>query len=643
MEITEPKTQASPAFRVSAGQGVGQSTWLGAGAVERRSELVATGASQLAALSFACSSGVLAVSAANTASIRGQPWAELLFWGGLVLIFVPTAFRLFSTDASDSERAGLVVMLTLALYLVKIVHSPVAFTFPDEFIHLRNLNNILETGRLFETNSILPATPLYPGLEIVTSALATLGHLPAFEAGLMVIGVARVVLALSLFLLYRKLSGSARVAGIGVLVYAANSNFLYWSAQFSYESLSLPLAVMVLYALLLREGSNRFLGFGLSVVSLLALLAIVITHHLTTYTVAALLWALAALYGIFFGRSKNNPWLFALAATLAAVTWYVLVASTTAQYLIPVFQHALEGVVDFASDPSSGRQLFQSTSGSVSPLWERAVGIASVVLILAILPIGLLRIWRQFRRIPLALALAAMSLVYPALLLLRFTSTSWEISNRASEFLFLGLAFVAALPLAASAIPTQWAGLSALPVLRPASVAVTTVLFLGGVIVGWPPNGRLSQPYEISVGTQLLEPQGVTAANWARTSLGTDNRIATDYANGRLLLSYGEQYPLTGGARGINEMLDATRVDRGILEILRENRIQYVLLDKRLIGGDPVQSIYFSREADSGTEKYHSPEVADKFEVQKGVDLLFDSGDLLIYDVGVLSHAAPAR
>ena len=47
----------------------------------------------------------------------------------------------------------------------------------------------------------------------------------------------------ALFVLFTRVSGSARLAGIAVMIYAGNSNFLFWGAQYSYESLSLPLLV----------------------------------------------------------------------------------------------------------------------------------------------------------------------------------------------------------------------------------------------------------------------------------------------------------------------------------------------------------------------------------------------------------------
>ena len=69
-------------------------------------------------------------------------------------------------------------------------------------------------------------------------------HDGRMQSALIVIGVARLIMMLALFLLFERLSGSSRVAGLAALVYCASPNFLFWSSQYSYQSLALPLAVL---------------------------------------------------------------------------------------------------------------------------------------------------------------------------------------------------------------------------------------------------------------------------------------------------------------------------------------------------------------------------------------------------------------
>ena len=74
---------------------------------------------------------------------------------------------------------------------------------------------------------------------MITAPLAQLADIGIFLSGTIVIGTARLVLMLALFLFLERVIGSARAAGIGVAIYACNPSFLYFDSQFGYESLAL--------------------------------------------------------------------------------------------------------------------------------------------------------------------------------------------------------------------------------------------------------------------------------------------------------------------------------------------------------------------------------------------------------------------
>lgn len=611
------------------------------------------GVISLAQITVLSACGLLLLAEANWYAVRGEPVGEYFFWVGLLLIFVPCSVRLVAEQTSREERILLLLGLGIALYVTKVIRSPIAFTFPDELIHLRNLNEIVSSGHLFNTNGILPATPFYPGLEMVTAALASLSGLSPFTAGLVVIGTARLIILLSLFFLYEALTGSARVASVGALLYTGNANYLFWTAQFSYESLSLPLAAMFIYILYRREKSNqRTLDIGLTVAALVTLFAVIITHHLTSYVVVGLLWAWVVVSRVRSSRRRHPLWRMALIATLATIAWLIIVATPTIGYLAPVFRDAITGMVNFVVNPATGRELFRSSGGYVPPVWERLAAFASVGVTVLLLPLGLWRIRQAYGNKALALVLTAIAVIFPLLLPLRLTRTSWEISNRTTEFVFLGLGFVLALGLVEfnSDRFSRWrqrlGRMARVPLNNPMVVtAIAATLFIGGAIQGWPPNGRLQHPYYITVDGRPLYPQGVTAANWTRQVLGKDNRFAADYGNARLLVSYGEQYPLAGSARGIPELLNSRRLSSGIIKILELAQLQYVLIDRRLLRDDPLVGIYFDEnfERSALRGQYFDPAVFQKLDDDKNVWRVYDSGDIHIYQVEALSGYSPTE
>lgn len=614
--------------------------------------------SWLPALSLTSASGLLLVAIADTLSRSMAGQYDGLLWVGLLIMIVPIAARLASAAPTRRERIGLVILLGLGLYLVKVLHSPYGFTFSDELVHSYNGTRILETGDLFEANSILRVTPLYPGLETVTAAFAALSGLSMFGAGLVVVGIARLIAMLALFLLYEEISGSARLAGIAALLYTTNANFLFWSAQFSYESLALPLALLILYVAAKRATTPQGVYHrSLTLVALIGITAVVITHHLTTYFLVGFfsLWTLGLLLvryraarttsiseanSLIGARAITEPAGLALFSTIVSLVWLFGVASITISYLSPVLSRAATSMLQIVTGAESARALFQSTSGYVAPVWERLVGIGSVVVMLLAMPFGLRQIGLRFRHHPVALMLTGAALAYFAVLGLRLSPAAWETGNRASEFLFIGLAFVLAF-----AVIELWNRPHAPWLGRVAVLGSVAIVFMGGIIAGWTPTLRLSQPLQMNAGETVIQPQGFAAANWMRTALGPGHHVATDESNARLMLAYGGQLPLTGGYPDIKDLLGMADFPDWQVELLREWDIQYVAYDRRLISWNNMAGYYFDHTPAGSlpSTALFDPAAYGKFDQQNAISRLFDSGHIVIYDVRAISHATTIK
>jgi uncharacterized membrane protein HdeD (DUF308 family) len=236
-------------------------------------------------------------------------------------------------------------------------------------------------------------------------------------------------------------SATRRVAGLAVLLYMANSNFLYWSAQFSYESLSLPLGILVLFILVKRgKVEDKQLKRGLTLVMVLLITAIVVTHHVTSYALVIFLIVLSTVYSYLQVHNKSkqsNTWGFTILAFGLTLSWLVLVADPTMSYLYQIFKPAFASLKQVVTGEETGRALFTSTAGVVAPSWERLIGISSVLLIVLGILSGLFALWKRKKLSPFAIVLAGIALLYFITLGLRLTGSGWEIANRASEFLFV--------------------------------------------------------------------------------------------------------------------------------------------------------------------------------------------------------------
>ena len=243
-------------------------------------------------LSVTTSLGLLLVACTNYGAYTQAVWATPLFWLGLMVMLLPAVYRLTAAEATRRERIGAIVLLVMGLYLVKLLHSPFTLTFADEFVHVYNAEATLASNYLFNPNSILRVTAYYPGLAAATAALADVSGLPVMGAAVVLIGAARLVLVLAIFLLFEQVSGSARVGGLGAALFMGQPSFLYWSAQFSYESLSFPLVIAALFLAARSLAARRASSFWrYTVLALLVIAAVTTIHHLSSYALAGVLLA----------------------------------------------------------------------------------------------------------------------------------------------------------------------------------------------------------------------------------------------------------------------------------------------------------------------------------------------------------------
>jgi hypothetical protein len=579
------------------------------------------------AITLCAAVGVLACSVANALSRSTDEPTTLIFWAGMLLIAVPIFFRLSSSKPTAGERLALVTLLGLALFTVKVVRDSLYFNFPDEFVHAFNAQQIAEHHHLFRPNPALPVTPHYPGLGSATSALMTLTGMSSFGAGMVLIGAARLTFMASLFLLFSRLSGSAWAAGLGAAAYTGSSNFVYWGAQFSYESMALPLLVFVLMAFLERETVPPSQRRAWLVPILLGMFAVVVTHHITSYALAVILIALAILYRVLKVRTPN-PWPLAVVATVAALGWLAISARSTVGYLSPVLGDAFDAVFKTAAGEAAPRTLFHSGSNSLgtTPLPARAVALLAVALLGIGFLLGIRRVWQTQRRKPLALLFCAGAVGFFGALVLRFAPAAWETGNRAGEFLFLGLAFVVTF--------------GAIELVRPGDrlrsrrlllAAGFGVVLIGGAISGWPWDVQLARPLKATAEGGRITSEPLALAEWSKKHLD-GHRFAAPEADARLLLDPGGQVAFAGQGPDIEDLVATPTLEPWQLPVLRSNHLPFVVADRRKISNNTLRGYYFQVPGQEGEELLPAG-VVQKF-ARLPVARLWDSGNISLFDLG---------
>jgi hypothetical protein len=606
----------------------------------------------VAHLVLAMALGLLMIALAHHGGRQGASWAIWLYWGGVVAIFLPAATRLAWPAVSRSERVAVLLLLAFSTFALRLLYAPTAFAEHDEFLHWVTAEDILRSRRLFLDNPLLPVSPLYPGIEIVTTALANVAGLSIFAAAAIVVCVLRVTFVAALFCFYDRVFRSPRLASLGCLIYMGNSAFPSFDTQFSYESLAIVFLVLALLAetaILGQRGRDRW---AMLVLTLAFLAAMAVTHHMSSYVAASLMVGLAILEFLRLGpRSEWWPVAIAAAGAVALpMIWSWLMGNPSAGYLMPLLESGLRELAAVVERSSGERELFVAKDGSRTPLILRLTAVAGVALLALALVTGFLRSlamsvretrrgrWRDMVAVATcnwrhswAVLLALVALGFPLAIALRLTSSGWEIGNRMGPFVFLGAAFVAA-----NAVVFFWQG-------RRPSRGVTVMvglalccIFLGGYIAGSGVNAVRS-PYKVSADAASVEPMGREVAGWTRIWLGEGNRFAADRVNRLLLASYGAQEVQTTlhGGSDLSGLFFSPRLEAAEMAAITRGKIDYLLVDLRLSLGLPLFGFYFD-QGEAGGRDYPEPpdpEAMLKFNAIPRVSRIFDNGWIAIFDV----------
>jgi hypothetical protein len=576
---------------------------------------------------------VLAAIAAN-ASRLGYDWASRLFYFSIAMLFMPVAIRLTLPHLSRSERIADLMIVALGLFALRVIRAPIYFIGHDEYLHWVTAQHIMETGRLFTPSVLFPVGPSFPGLETVTAAIAQLSGVSIFVAAIPVLAAARIVFVGALFLVYERMTGSARIAALGCIFYMGASTFVFFDTYFSYESLALALLALALLLDHIIADSRVRVPAGLLLIFGLVALGLAMTHHVTAYAVVGILVGIVMLEALSRGPRHIPLWLLIVAACALAIPlgWSNAMGNPVGGYLGPVFENAIKETSDFFHSAPASRQLFTGDDGTVAPLWERVTMVGSVALICVGLSLGFFRslawagaraaqhfpprawsdfvTWDSSRLILFVL----MTLLYPISIVFRLSRSGWEIGNRIGPFAFLGVGVVL-------------------------SICVVTIM-IGGIISSEGPRILVPARYQVSADGASIEPMGVEAALWTKEWLGPKNHFVADRVNQLLLSGFGGQLVSTTLGQGYDAavVLVSDHFKPADEEVLRKLGLDYLLVDLRLSTGLPVVGSYFDGGlADTMLVTPPKPAAMLKFDSVPGASRIFDNGYAVIFDVRTLS------
>jgi hypothetical protein len=212
---------------------------------------------------------------------------------------------------------------------------------------------------------------------------------------------------------------------------------------------------------------------------------------------------------------------------------------------------------------------------------------------------------------------------------LRLTAANGsEVAGRAATFVFVPAAYIVALAAGrlAGAVVRRHARTAIAAVL-----VVVLMLMFDGLANGWPPYWeRLPGAYQVAGSERSVEPEVITAAEWALATLGPGNRFATDVGSYSVLGSYGDQNVV----RDIAYLYTASVYTQADALRARQQAVRYVWVDQRLSQSLPVGGKYFPIDPGAGKYKHPLPAAGlQKFNHAPAIDRVYDSGNIVIYEL----------
>lgn len=536
------------------------------------------------------------------------------FWAGMFLLEIPLASVVALRRTPQSMRTALLLIYGFVSYIPKLLRNPSSPLYHDEYAHWRATYEIVNTGKLFQPNPMVPIIARYPGLHAATAALVNATGLTIWQAATLLLIFFHLALVLGLAALSQSLGLSNRTASLIAILYGLNSSFLYFDTQYAYESMAITLVVwaLVTYVRALRSPSRegRLEWGGLT---LMLAAGTVITHHLSTFTLVIIMALISLSVSIpaLVGRegwaraTAMTAWSLTLVTVLMASAWFSFVAPSTWSYLSPYFGKGFSELMQAVGGAGGSRQLF---GASLSPWWEQksAYLVTFFALGLAVGGLLLIRTVMKSGRLPpgrrraFLFAFSFFGLVYFPSTVFILSPDGAEGARRSWAFTWIGFSILAGLTAVwlldwTGRHADKWKRIS----LRLGLAVILAIALVGGTAAGLDASYRLPGPFLYGSDTRSVTPELLAASEWFAARFGTNNNVITDRYTGLIFGSYGLQntvYP--SGALPFYSLYlgkpGAPIQPPSLIPELSFSHITYLIVDERMAYDLPELGVYFT-------------------------------------------------
>lgn len=564
--------------------------------------------------------------------------AFVVFWLAFASGMVPL-WWVATSGQHDRWAFPAVVIAAVVTTWPKVLRTWSGPLFSDEFGHLYQTRRVLTDG-LFPVgdNPLLKVAPEFPLLHWMTAGFTRLG-LDIWVAASVVASLAHVATAVGVFALVNVTLRRRRAAAVGALFYMLQPGWLFFSAQFAYETLALPLLIatvtIALWARTVTAPHRHVALCGVVVGSTLTALA----HHFASVVLVVMLLGLLAA-----GATSEEKRLWVSRGdVVATVVSVIVVAAWLTSRGVALFDYyapTVDSLVQRVRSDSTGTRA--AFSGSAVPTFERWAGFLFPFMVLGLYLRAVAVTWTSWRAWPVEKVFTVLGGSFFVSLPLVFTTAGSEASHRWWAYAYVGLAVTIA---SAWAQPISWPWMRAIPskVRTGAVVAAVVVAAVGGGAAGTTVGYRFPGPEEIgndarSVSAPAREMADVLFDRFGPAS-SSGIGVLTDRYTAQQLVGYGMQRttrPSVGYPAW--NLLFSTDPDalRDIAAMLRHDNIAVVVVDIRMATDRPVLGYWFNRtEPDAHSDLLVPGLAVTKFDCADWSTPLHRVGHLAAYNIDV--------
>lgn len=552
-----------------------------------------------------------------------------IFWVAGALIVASFVVAVAAPDVSRATLFLLVELDAAVLFLPKVFRSPSGFNFYDELQHLRATEQVVASKHVLVSDPLNPVVGSYPGIHVATAMLSKLSGLSLFVSGQLILVVAHCLALGAVFLLADRFLGSRKIAALAAFIYGCNPAFLFFDAQFSYESLALPIAIAILAVATWRPQITGRRSMAVLLPSAIMTAALVLTHHITAYALVIII-ALFALSLYRFDpawRPLATRLSVLLVITLVAIgVWLAFAAPHTWRYLGPQIRENLLALPNFLT----GQTVQSRASANVrGPEYETVAAFAGLAVLAITFCAGFVH---RFRHRPhergRIIPLGVIGLVFFASLPVAYVVSDAGTIARTWEFSYLGLA-----PLSAVAI-VALVGRKGTAALLASFGALFLILVLGTTARSGE-NIRFPGPYVANGGPRSATAETVAAARWLRRTYGPNWVVMGDITLAATFDAYGQDFPATYQNYGFRpwQVIESRKLTSRALYELNRSFAGFVVVDERASKSVPFEGFYFSpsEPRPTGWQAPMPQSFLTKFDHDPRFRRVYDNGVVRVY------------